>query len=145
MRTTKRQRAALFFEMMGRVGFSAAETEVLLKAERALHRWAEMECGTGDDRHTVSVERDEQTGKPFRRVQFYSYAGKWVDRREPCRDMEAAALRRVAAIAEAHPGMSFYHQGDPRGCALYLIRPGDVIEGANVGSYYSRGIAICTE
>ena len=145
MRTTKRQRAALFFEMMGRVGFSAAETETLLKAERALHRWAEMECGTGDDRHTVSVERDEQTGKPFRRVQFYSYAGKWVDRREPCRDMEAAALRRVAAIAEAHPGMSFYHQGDPRGCALYLIRPGDVIEGADVGSYYSRGIAICTE
>ena len=131
--------------MMGRVGFSAAETETLLKAERALHRWAEMECGTGDDRHTVSVERDEQTGKPFRRVQFYSYAGKWVDRREPCRDMEAAALRRVAAIAEAHPGMSFYHQGDPRGCALYLIRPGDVIEGADVGSYYSRGIAICTE
>lgn len=145
MRTTKRQRAALFFEMMGRVGFSAAETEVLLKAERALHRWAEMECGTGNEFRTESIERDEETGKPFRRVQYFNGFGNRVDRREPCRDMEAAALRRVAAIAEAHPGLSFYHQGDPRGCALYLIRPGDVIEGADVGSYYSRGIAICTE
>jgi hypothetical protein len=145
MRTTKRQRAARFFEVMAGLGFNADETETLLRAERALQRWSELECGTGDDRRSVSVYRDEQTGKPFRRVQFYSYAGKWVDRREPCRDMEAAALRRVAAIAEAHPGMSFYHQGDPRGCALYLIRPGDVIEGADVGSYYSRGIAICTE
>lgn len=145
MRMTKRQRAARFFEVMAGLGFTTDETETLLKAERALHRWAEMECGTGDDRHTVSIERDEQTGKPFRRVQFYSYAGKWVDRREPCRDMEAAALRRVSAIAEAHPGMAFYHQGDPRGCALYLVRPQDVIPGASVDSYYSRGIAICTE
>lgn len=145
MRTTKRQRAALFFEMMGRVGFSADETETLLKAERALHRWAELECGTGDDRRSISVYRDEQTGKPFRRVQFCGYAGKWVDRREPCRDMEAAALRRVAAVAAAHPDLSFYHQGDPRGCALYVLRPGDVPAGARADSYYSRGVAVCVD
>jgi len=143
MKTTKRQRTALFFEMMGRVGFTTEETETLLKAERALQRWAELECGTCDDRRTVSVERDEITGKPFRRVQFHSYAGKWVDRREPCRDMEAAALRRVAAIAAAHPGLSFYHQGDPRGCALYVLRPGDVPSGEDANAYYSRGVAVC--
>ena len=143
MRTTKRQRQACFFDMMTRLGFSTDETHTLLKAERALHRWAELECGTGDDRHTVSVERDEQTGKPFRRVQFYSYAGKWVDRSEPCRDMEAAALRRVAAVAAAHPGLSFYQQGDPRGCALYVLRPGDVPDGERAESYYTRGIALC--
>lgn len=145
MRTTKRQRAARFFEVMAQLGFNHDETETLIKAERTLRRWAEMECGTGDEWHTVSIERDEETGKPFRRLQFYSYGGRWTDRREPCRDMEAAALRRVSAIAEAHPGMSFYRQGDPRGCALYLIRPQDVIPGASVDSYYSRGIAICTE
>jgi len=145
MRMTKRQRAARFFDMMTRLGFTTDETETLLKAESALQRWAEAECGTGDEWHTVSIERDEETGKPFRRLQFYSYGGRWTDRREPCRDMESAALRRVSAIAEAHPGMSFYHQGDPRGCALYLIRPGDVPAGASADSYYSRGVAICID
>jgi len=142
MRTTKRQRTALFFEMMGRVGFTRGETETLLKAERALHSWAELECGTGDDRHTVSVERDEITGKPFRRVQFRR-AGQWAENRYPVRDMEAAALRRVAAVAAAHPDLSFYHQGDPRGCALYVLRPGDVPAGERAESYYSRGVAVC--
>ncbi len=144
MRTTKRQRQARFFDMMTRVGFSTDETRALLKAEGALQRWAEAECGTGTETHTVSIERDETTGKPFRRVQFRR-AGQWAENRYPVRDMEAAALRRVAAIAEAHPGLSFYHQSDPRGCALYLIRPSDVIEGADVGSYYSRGIAVCVD
>lgn len=144
MRTTKRQRTALFFEMMGRVGFNTTETETLLKAERALHRWAEMECGTGTDTRTESIERDETTGKPFRRVQ-YSSAGQWRENCFPVRDMEAAALRRVAAVAAAHPDLSFYHQGDPRGCALYVLRPGDVPAGERADSYYSRGVAVCVD
>lgn len=45
----------------------------------------------------------------------------------------------------AHPGMaglSYYIQSDPRGASLYIIRPGDVPEGASVGGYYSRGICV---
>lgn len=38
--------------------------------------------------------------------------------------------------------LSYYIQTDPRGCALYILRPGDVPDGADAGSYYSRGIAI---
>ena len=144
MRTTKRQRQARFFDMMTRVGFNTTETETLLKAEKTLQRWAEAECGTGTDTHTVSIERDETTGKPFRRVQFRS-AGQWKENRYPVRDMEAAALRRVAAIAEVHPDLSFYHQGDPRGCALYVLRPGDVPAGERADSYYSRGVAVCVD
>jgi hypothetical protein len=144
MRTTKRQRQARFFDMMTRVGFNTTETETLLKAERTLQRWAEAECGTGTDTHTEMIERDETTGKPFRRVQFRS-AGQWKENCYPVRDMEAAALRRVAAIAEAHPSLSFYHQGDPRGCALYVLRPGDVPAGERADSYYSRGVAVCVD
>lgn len=144
MRMTKRQRTARFFDMMTRLGFTTEETETLLKAERALQRWAEAECGTGDGVRCEMIERDETTGKPFRRVQ-YSYNGQWRENRYPVRDMEAAALRRVAAIAEAHPGLSFYHQGDPRGCALYVLRPGDVPAGERADSYYSRGVAICID
>jgi hypothetical protein len=143
MRTTKRQREARFVEMMGTLGFTADETCALLKAERTLHRWAELECGTGDDRVSISVERDEQTGKPFRRVQYMGAGGKWQDRREPCRDMESAALRKIRAMFSGKSTLAFYVQGDPRGCALYVLRHGDVPAGGDVNAYYSRGIPVC--
>tara|TARA_R110000868_G_scaffold207722_1_gene456707 strand:+ start:1744 stop:2277 length:534 start_codon:yes stop_codon:yes gene_type:complete len=38
--------------------------------------------------------------------------------------------------------MSAYIQGDPRGAALYILRPGDVPAGQPVDSYYSRGICV---
>jgi hypothetical protein len=144
MRTNKAQRYARFAEMMGTLGFTADETAALLKAERALHRWSEMECGTGNDRMTVSIERDEQTGKPFRRVQYMGANG-WVDRREPCRDMESAALRKIRALFSGKSALAFYRQGDPRGCALYVLRVGDVPEGESVDAYYSRGIPVCVD
>lgn len=52
-----------------------------------------------------------------------------------------AAIKRVTAIVAAH-GLDWYHQGDPRGCAVYVLRPGDVREGEDKGSVYSRGIAV---
>lgn len=143
MRTTKRQKAVAFYQMMERVGFTTTETDILLKAERALQRWHELECGTGDERVSVSVERDEESGKPFRRVQFMSAGGKWIDRKEPCRDMEKAARKRIASVLEGKAGLSAFIQGDPRGCALYILRQGDVPEGKEPCAYYSRGIAVC--
>ena len=41
-----------------------------------------------------------------------------------------------------YPGLSAYVQTDPRGVALYILRPGDVPEGGDVDAYYSRGIAV---
>jgi hypothetical protein len=38
--------------------------------------------------------------------------------------------------------LTAYIQGDPRGAALYIIRPGDVPEGGDVNAYYSRGICV---
>ena len=35
-----------------------------------------------------------------------------------------------------------YLQTDPRGAALYLLRPGDVPEGERDDSYYSRGVCV---
>jgi ribosomal protein L37E len=174
---TKKQRMIAFYQMMERVGFTTSEAETLLKAERALQRWHEMECGTGDDRVSVSVERDESycvctqcghkaygveaetgncqscgdcapvrhigTGKPFRRVQYMGAGGKWIDRKEPCRDMEKAARKRVANVLQGKSGLSAYIQGDPRGCALYILREGDVPEGKEPCAYYSRGIPVC--
>lgn len=144
MRTNaKKQRMARFFDTMSRLGFTFQETEQLLKAERALQRWHELECGTGNDRVTVSVERDEESGKPFRRVQYMGAGGKWIDRREPCRDTEKAARKRIDSVLSGKSGLSAFIQGDPRGCALYILRDGDIPEGAGPCAYYSRGIPVC--
>jgi hypothetical protein len=69
--------------------------------------------------------------------------GKWIDRKEPCRDTEKAALKRIASVLEGKAGLSAYIQGDPRGCALYILRSGDVPQGESAESYYSRGIPVC--
>ena len=38
--------------------------------------------------------------------------------------------------------ISPFIQTDPRGAALYIIRPGDVPAGEDVSAYYSRGICV---
>lgn len=44
--------------------------------------------------------------------------------------------------AEERAGLALYHQTDPRGAAIYALRPGDIPAGVDVDSCYSRGIAI---
>ncbi|MDE2106594.1 MAG: hypothetical protein KGL39_55780 [Patescibacteria group bacterium] len=39
-------------------------------------------------------------------------------------------------------GLSWYIQGDPRGAALYILRPGDVPGGRSPDAYYSAGVAV---
>ena len=144
MRTnTKKARLIHLSNSLASLGFHANEIDALLSIERGLSRWHELECGTGNDRVSVSVERDEQTGKPFKRVQFQAHSG-WVDRRTPCRDMKKAHLSRLARVMEGK-AVRAYVQGDPRGCALYILRPDDVPQGADVHAYYSRGIAVCID
>lgn len=71
------------------------DANTLRRAQLVLHRWAELECGDGND-----------------------YAS-WSIRRCRIADREAGALRRIADICKRN-GLHFYHQGDPRGCALYV-------------------------
>lgn len=51
-------------------------------------------------------------------------------------------LEKARAIVGAC-GYSLYIQGDPRGCSVYVLRPGDIPEGCSEESYYTRGVAIC--
>jgi len=90
----------------------------LRRAQLTLHRWAELECGTGEGRDTWHVERDDTTQKPTM-VHQYHVAGEWYTDRHPIPDREAGALRRVEAVCKA-AGLYYYHQTDPRGCALYV-------------------------
>lgn len=125
------------------LGFTRDEAEALRRISMTLHRWHELECGVDGG----GVEQDEVTGK----VTWYSsHTGK----RTPYADRETGAKKRLAAIlaarnerfANAGNGrehlVSTYIQTDPRGAALYIIRPGDVPEGKDVASYYNRGICV---
>jgi hypothetical protein len=137
------ERQAHMFRALESLGIPRDDAEALRRDSMRLRRWYELECGTENAAgSSVSVERDEATGKTFQRIQYRLRGEGWVDRREPCADRETGALRRVAAVIARYPGLSVYHQTDPRGCALYVLRPGDVPEGADPGPYYSRGIAV---
>jgi hypothetical protein len=138
------------------LGFTRQETEALRRISMTLQRWHELECGTGNGQTTISVERDGENGdgRPYKRIQYPSAQG-YVDRRWPIADRERGALKRLEAIIGARNArvkptdgatridpVSVYIQGDPRGAALYILRPGDIPDGAAVESYYSRGICI---
>jgi hypothetical protein len=134
-------------EMLTRLqalGISSDDAFALRRISMTLHRWFEMECGTENAAGaSISIERDGEggAGKPYQRIQ-YATKGGWVDRRYPIADRETGARKRLAAIVARYPGLSAYVQTDPRGAAVYILRPGDVPEGADVNAYYSRGVAV---
>jgi hypothetical protein len=157
---TKReaQRYAFLSEALWSHGLKQAEIDTLLRCQKTLHTWAEHECNG-------TIQRDDKTGKPY-----WHFSDEQNFPRHCYRtpDREAGALKRIAAILAPHapkqytadtcpgrpcgadcdhtsPGLTFYHQGDPRGCCLYLLRPGDVPEGKDPGSCYSNGIAVCID
>lgn len=163
MSTQKRK-----FELFSRLsdlGFTYDEAASLRRIEMTLARWAERECGDGSD---WVIERDETTGKPFN-----TYHGEGKARRYPIADREAGALRRLRYIVAARNARAYvngrcenpiaaYHQGDCRGCMLYLVTladyPQDMVAawksehtGANPSVYpfpqldslYTRGLAVC--
>lgn len=116
------------FATLARMGIAYDDARALVRASAVLSTWAEHECNG-------VIQRDDDTGRPS----WYSpVTGRCLGRTS---DREAGALRRVTEIAGRY-GLTAYHQGDPRGCALYLVRPGDVPDGADIGSYYSRGVAV---
>jgi len=126
------------------LGFTATQADKLRKISMTLQRWHELECGVDGG----CVERDE-AGKPFWRSE---YSGKL----SPIADREKGAKMRLDKIIESRNlsewaflgwpmsqvAITPYIQGDPRGAALYLIRPDDVPEGKSVDSYYSRGVCV---
>jgi len=146
MSMTKREKQRITAQQntLMSLGFTATQADKLRKISMTLQRWHELECGVDGG----CVERDE-AGKPFWRSQ---YSGKL----SPIADREKGAKMRLDKIIESRNlsewaflgwpmsqvAITPYIQGDPRGAALYLIRPDDVPEGKSVDSYYSRGVCV---
>lgn len=127
------------------LGFLPHEADTLRRISMTLRRWHELECGVD---HGV-IERNDETGRPY----FLSTSG----RRWAVADRERGALKRLGRIvgnrntrvwaASSAPAVREvavrpYIQTDPRGAALYILRPGDVPDGADPSAYYTRGICV---
>lgn len=149
---TKRQKYDARVQLQ-QLGISERDAGKLLRAANELHRWHELECGTewpADRMITENVEREEGTEKPFlyRRGHFQEYCQRkstYEVRRYPTSDLEKLAKATIAGVMAQHPTLGYYIQEDPRGCSLYILRPGDVPEGQSADVYYSRGIAVYKE
>lgn len=116
-----------------RIGIPSDAAHILRRAQMTLHRWAELECGDSTPYSSFAIERDDATGKP--RMHVYPHSGRSHSYAIP--DREVGALKRIAATCQAH-GLHYFHQTDPRGCALYVAR-----EPLTDTNYSSRGIACC--
>jgi len=135
------------------LGFTSDEAATLRRISNTLQRWYELECGSD---HGV-IERDEATGKPY----WVNYHSRYLSANDPrsrsrIADREAGALRRLAVILknvnarrfDALPNggemklLQTYIQTDPRGAALYILRPGDIPAGSRADSCYTNGICV---
>lgn len=116
------------FAQLDRLGIRGADAAALVRASATLHTWGEHECNG-------AIQRDETTG---RCAWYNTNTGKRIAFTS---DRETGAVKRAKAIA-ARYGLTAYYQTDPRGCALYLVRLGDVPAGADIDAYYSRGVAV---
>jgi len=115
---------------LARLGIDYVDCVDLCRAERVLHTWGEHECNG-------VIQRDEITAIP------YVHSACTGKRSHRTCDRETGALKRITKILAPY-GLGFYHQTDPRGCALYIIRQNDVPPGESVDSYYTRGLAVCS-
>ena len=126
------------------LGIGLDDAWSLRRIAMTLHRWFELECGNGNSYGSWAIERDDNGDGPPYLVHHHYMHGRGKDSVSRTRipDREKGAKARLAKIMAKHPTLQAYVQGDPRGAPLYILRSGDIPEGASIDSCYSRGIAI---
>ena len=115
-------------------GMNLRDVDTLIRAERTLSR-------IGTDYCNGTLQRDESDGKVYRHYGNGTFGPFWPVK---VADREAGALKRIDKICKA-ASVTYYHQGDPRGCSLYIIRPGDIRDGQKIDCCYSNGVSICID
>lgn len=131
-------RKEALFAALSHLGISHDDAQALRRIEMTLSRWSERECG---DANGYAIERDETTGVPYETFNL-GISGKRGRRR--IADREAGALKRLKTIMDRYPELVPYHQTDPRGCALYIVKRSDLAGGLPIDSHYTRGVAVCS-
>jgi hypothetical protein len=143
-------------------GINYEDACALRRISMTLHRWHELECGDSNDYGSWCITRGskkitrgfgkthsafehDDDGKPFLEHHHYAHGhGKDSVTYSAMPDRERGALKRLAAIMARYPGFAPYVQGDPRGCALYILAPDTLqrYQGQPVDTIYNHGIAV---
>jgi hypothetical protein len=130
-------------------GISYHDAIALRRISMTLHRWHELECGDENQYSSWCISRGaikdgdfhyDDDGAPH--LETHSNTSNTRTRYVRIADRERGALKRLAAIVANYPGFGYYVQGDPRGCALYILRPGDIPDGSTADSCCTRGIGV---
>jgi hypothetical protein len=142
------QRHRTYAQLMA-AGFTFEECEKMRRISLTLRRWFELECGDGNDWASWAIERDDNgDGRPFMVTHHHPRnGGPARTTKSPIADRETGARKRLASIIDernnrATGKVETYIQGDPRGAALYILRPGDIPEGSDPCQYYNRGLCL---
>jgi hypothetical protein len=113
------------------LGITRTDSDTLRRISMTLRRWFERECGIDNG----CIERDETTNKAY-----------WLNsismRRYPIADRETGARKRLAMLMSRYPTLTAYVQGDPRGCALYILTAEQLASKHEIDSIYTRGVAV---
>ena len=146
--STKQHSIVTNFEWVQKhYGMSRYRWSELRRLERVLHKWAEDECNG-------RIQWHEEDGKEVPYLYGLSEYGEYTRCKQQWHNVEADCLAEARRHAAAC-GLEVYHQGDPRGCALYLYSQADLDErlernetlrqpGMGIGACYnSVGTAIC--
>jgi hypothetical protein len=95
------------------LGFSSDECDQLRRISLTLSHWAERECN--EDIETRDDGSAWLTPRSWRTAEVLGKAYRIPNR-------EAGALRRLGGImASRKRTVTYYHQTDPRGAALYIV------------------------
>lgn len=110
------ERARFIYQTAPSLGIAEPEARQILKIAQTLHTWAVHECNG-------EIERDEATGLCY----WYYVNANYLDPCDPryrrrTADRETSALKRLPALLPE--GVTFGHQGDPRGYVLHLVANG---------------------
>lgn len=134
---------------LGRLGIAHEDACALRRISMTLHRWHELECGDSNDYASWTIARGKKNkdgtfthdddGAPY--IERHVHRESRV-RYESIPDREKGAKLRLASIMKRYAPLTAFIQTDPRGAALYILRPGDVPAGEDPSAYYSRGIAV---
>ncbi len=165
---TQKQKFELF-QRLAALGFTFEEAQKLRKIEMTLSRWSTAECNgeiqrdAKRDASGAPIEGTDGEGLPRR---YWQSCSGEMRHGSIIADREKGALQRLAEIVKARnsrevihdaftigTGMPIpnpenanflfaYHQGDPRGCSLYLVTRAQ-LGTAEIDSVYYRGIAVC--
>src|SRR5262245_36224590 len=123
---------------LGELGISRPDAIDLRRISMTLHRWHELECGDGNDYGSWCIVRGQlqndafvydDAGLPHLERHWHQGPGRSGPSYDRVPDRERGALDRLARIMKGYPDLVPYVQGDPRGCALYVLRKADIREG----------------